>query len=219
MAFDKSKHMIRVQGGREYLPVSARLIWFREEHPDWGIATNPIEINLEKQYAIYQASIFNAEGKLMATATKMENVRGFPDYIEKAETGAVGRALAFCAYGTQFDPDLDEKHRPADTPPRFSNNRLGGSEDAPPLQPTGGHSERPAQGKAGDAEWKKALGAFLAEAEAVQDYDVRDGDNKLDMTKIRRLVHKILGNPDDAATPTTAELQAALERMRGENAE
>ncbi len=85
MAFDLKKHVIRVQGGREYLPVSARLIWFRGEHPDWGIVTEAIEINLEKQYAIYKASIFNEEGKLMATATKMENVKGFGDYLEKAE--------------------------------------------------------------------------------------------------------------------------------------
>ena len=116
MAFDKQKHLIRVQGNREYLPVSARLIWFREEHPDWGIVTTPVEINLEKQYAIFSASIFNAEGKLMATATKMENVRGFPDYLEKAETGSVGRALAYCGFGTQFAPELEEGTRLADAP-------------------------------------------------------------------------------------------------------
>lgn len=115
MAFDPKEHMMSIKG-KSYLPVSARLVWFREEHPDWGINTTPIEINLEKQYAIYQASIFNAEGKLMATATKMENVKGFPDYLEKSETGAVGRALAFCGYGTQFAPELEEGERLADGP-------------------------------------------------------------------------------------------------------
>ncbi len=88
MAFDKAKYLIKVQGGREYLPVAARLIWFREEHPDWAVVTSPVEINLEKQYAIFTATIMNADGKIMATATKMENVRGFGDYIEKAETEA-----------------------------------------------------------------------------------------------------------------------------------
>lgn len=116
MAFDPKRHMMRVQGGREYLPVAARLVWFREEHPDWGIVTTPVEINLEKQYAIFSASIFNAEGKLMATATKMENVRGFADYVEKSETGAVGRALAYCGFGTQFAPELEESNRIADAP-------------------------------------------------------------------------------------------------------
>jgi hypothetical protein len=140
MAFDKSKHVIRVQGGREYLPVSARLVWFREEHPDWAIVTNPIEINLEKQYAIFSATIMNAEGKVMATATKMENVRGFGDYLEKAETGSVGRALAYCGYGTQFEPGLDEGDRFNDGP-AGSGNRFaapGGGNNNGPIAAVGG---------------------------------------------------------------------------------
>ena len=118
MAFDFKKSLIKVQGGRTYLPVSARMIWFREEHPDWGIETEPIEINHEKQYAVFRARIFNAEGKLMAMGTKKEDVKGFGDYIEKAETGAVGRALALCGFGTQFSPELDETGggRLADSP-------------------------------------------------------------------------------------------------------
>jgi 16S rRNA (adenine1518-N6/adenine1519-N6)-dimethyltransferase len=141
MAFDKSKHLIRVQGGREYLPVSARLVWFREEHPDWSIVTNPVEINLEKQYAIFSATIMNPEGRIMATATKMENVRGFGDYMEKAETGAVGRALAYCGYGTQFAPELEEGTRLADAPfapgGARGGNRFGGG------APQGGGASRP----------------------------------------------------------------------------
>ena len=108
MAFDFKRHLIKVQGGRSYLPVSARIVWFRQEHPDWGIHTEPIEINHEKQYAVFRAIIYNAEGKLMSMGTKKEDVKGFGDYMEKAETGAVGRALALCGYGTQFAPELDE---------------------------------------------------------------------------------------------------------------
>ncbi len=44
-----------------------------------------MEINHEKQYAIFRARIYNAEGKLMATGTKKEDVKGFGDYMEKAE--------------------------------------------------------------------------------------------------------------------------------------
>jgi hypothetical protein len=108
--FDIKKHLIKVQGGRQYLPVAARLIWFRTEHPDWGIETKAIAVDVEKQYAIFESTVYNAEGKLMAKGTKMENVRGFGDWLEKAETGAIGRALAVCGYGTQFAPDLDESH-------------------------------------------------------------------------------------------------------------
>ena len=115
MAFDPKRHIIKLKG-KDYLPIAARLVWFRDDHPDWGIVTTPVEINMEKQYAIFSASIFNGDGKLMATATKMENIGGFGDFIEKAETGSVGRALAYCGYGTQFAPELEEGGRFADAP-------------------------------------------------------------------------------------------------------
>ena len=85
MAFDYKRHLIKVQGGRTYLPVSARIVWFREEHPDWSIETEAVEINHEKQYAIFRARICDGDGKLMGTGTKKEDVKGFGDYIEKAE--------------------------------------------------------------------------------------------------------------------------------------
>ena len=85
MAFDFKRHLIKVQGGRTYLPVSARIVWFREEHPDWSIETEAVEINHEKQYAIFRARICDADGRLMGTGTKKEDVKGFGDYIEKAE--------------------------------------------------------------------------------------------------------------------------------------
>ncbi|HEY3333417.1 MAG TPA: hypothetical protein VGK19_25525 [Capsulimonadaceae bacterium] len=108
MVFDPKKYIIKVQGGRQYLPVSARLIWFREVHPDWGIETRIVSLDTDKQYAVFEAFVYNGDGKLMAKGTKMEDIRGFPDYVEKAETGAIGRALAVCGFGTQFAPELDE---------------------------------------------------------------------------------------------------------------
>jgi hypothetical protein len=39
---------------------------------------------------------------------KMETRDDFADFVEKAETGAIGRALAMCGYGTQFAPELSE---------------------------------------------------------------------------------------------------------------
>lgn len=125
--FDVKKHLIKLDGNHLYLPVSARLVWFRQEHPDWGIETRPITIDLEKQFAIFEATVFNAEGKLMARGTKMETSSGFPDYIEAAETGAIGRALAVCGFGTQFAPDLDEvtAGRTVDMPHAVGNGRYG----------------------------------------------------------------------------------------------
>lgn len=128
MAFDFKRHLIKVQGGRTYLPVSARIVWFRQEHPDWSIETEMVELNHEKQYAIFRARICDGDGKLMATGTKKEDVKGFGDYMEKAETGSVGRALALCGFGTQFSPELDETGpgRFADSPQPVGGGRFGG---------------------------------------------------------------------------------------------
>ncbi len=136
--FDVKKHLIKVQGNRLYLPVAARLVWFRMEHPDWGIETRPVALDMEKQYAIFEAKVYNAEGKLMAQGTKHENVRGFPDFVEKSETGAIGRALAVVGYGTQFAPDVDEGPPPQASSygSRSGQGRGGGRSQSPPPPPS-----------------------------------------------------------------------------------
>jgi hypothetical protein len=98
----------------DYLPVAARIMWFRREHPDWSIVTKTIL--LTNKAVVMKAIIKNAEGRIIATARKRETEIGFPDYIEKAETGAVGRALAMCGYGTLQAPEMDEGERLADAP-------------------------------------------------------------------------------------------------------
>lgn len=100
--------------GKDYLQVAHRLIWFREEEPQSGIETKPLMLDDEK--AVFQATI-TRDGKIVAMATKREDKRSFADFTEKAETGAIGRALALLGYGTQFTlPDLDEGERLADAP-------------------------------------------------------------------------------------------------------
>jgi hypothetical protein len=116
--FDPRQYLIKLQGGRDYLPVAARLQWLRHQHPDWGIKTRPIEINIERDYAIYFAEVSNETGRLISTGTKMETKSGFVDYLEKAETGAIGRALAVAGFGTQFTDDLEEGDRIVDSPRR-----------------------------------------------------------------------------------------------------
>jgi hypothetical protein len=151
--FDPERYLIVVQGGKKYLPVAARIIWFRHENPDWGIVTTPIEINLtpegnRRPYAIFQAQIFNAEGRLMATGTKMEDAQGFPDFLEKAETSSVGRALALCGFGTQFcESEMDEGRRVADSPQRQQGvyTQQSRSNAPPPRQVSqGGYGNAPA---------------------------------------------------------------------------
>jgi hypothetical protein len=108
MAFNVKRYLIKVQGGRYYLPVAARLVWFRDEHPDWRVETEPLEIDVERGVAIFRARVMDEQGNVLATGTKMETREGFADWIEKAETGAIGRALAVAGFGTQFAPELSE---------------------------------------------------------------------------------------------------------------
>lgn len=98
----------------DYLPVAARIAWFRREHPDWSIITKTVQ--LANKAVVMKAIIKDATGRIIATARKKETEIGFPDYIEKAETGAIGRALAMCGYGTLQAPEFDEQDRLADAP-------------------------------------------------------------------------------------------------------
>lgn len=111
--------------GKEYLKVKYRLVWFREDHPDWSIETELMSVTDVSAYA--RATIRDEAGRIIATSHKFERIKGFPDFIEKAETGAIGRALALIGYGTQFCADeLDEGPRIVDAPavvPRHSQLR------------------------------------------------------------------------------------------------
>lgn len=117
MSFDAAAHLTNIKG-KEYLEVKWRVVWFRQEHPadqGWGIETSALELTADR--AVWRAQIIDPEGRVVATGTKSETPRGFADYIEKAETGAIGRALALLGYGTQWAADeLDEGERIVDSP-------------------------------------------------------------------------------------------------------
>jgi hypothetical protein len=101
--------------GKDYLQVAHRLVWFREEHPAWTIKTD-VAVDFQNQRCLATAWIIDEKGTTLSMGHKVEDAKGFADYVEKAETGAIGRALAMIGYGTQFAPDLDEGDRLADAP-------------------------------------------------------------------------------------------------------
>lgn len=108
--------------GKEYLQVAHRLVWFREAHPTGIIKTTMLAMNGEGdgEYAVFKAEIYvpTEQGPMcVASGHKKETKKDFPDFIEKAETGSIGRALAMAGFGTQFTgDDLNEKERLADAP-------------------------------------------------------------------------------------------------------
>lgn len=99
--------------GKPYLQVAHRLVWFREENPTGIIKTQMLAH--QDGSALFKAEIF-INNQLVSSAHKNESKENFGDYIEKAETGAIGRALAMAGYGTQFEPEFDEASRLADAP-------------------------------------------------------------------------------------------------------
>ena len=125
---------------KDYLPVMYRLVWFREVCPFGTIDTEELEFDLDREievetyewsdeikrkvkgskkakgYARYRAVVEDGFGG-RATGTKDESAASFPvDFGPKAETGAIGRALAALGFGTQFAIELSEDDRIVDTP-------------------------------------------------------------------------------------------------------
>lgn len=101
-AFDPSKYLVNLNGRGEYLEVKWRLLWLRTEHPDAIIETRMER--LEERDAVFSARV-SIPGGGSATGWGSETAGDFRDFLEKAETKAIGRALAALGYGTQFCQD------------------------------------------------------------------------------------------------------------------
>jgi hypothetical protein len=110
--FDPAKHITMISGGA-YIEVKWRLVWLHEDVKANGyrldIATELLHV--EPTYAIFKATItiLNDNGEVIRRATShgQEEKSDFGDFLEKAETKAIGRSLAALGYGTQFVPDFE----------------------------------------------------------------------------------------------------------------
>lgn len=101
--------------GKDYLQVAHRILWLREEHPDWVIKTQILK--LEPDYCVMKATIENNDGHAIAEAHQMTTKSEFPKFLAKCETSAIGRALGIAGYGTQFAQELvDDEEDLADAP-------------------------------------------------------------------------------------------------------
>lgn len=87
-----------------YRRVAERIYEFRRDHPDWAIVTEARVINSD--VAVFRAEIRDEQGTVRSTGHKHVLAEGRENYVELAETGAVGRALHFLGYKTT---DLEEE--------------------------------------------------------------------------------------------------------------
>ena len=145
--FNPNEHLMQIKnrgGAADYLPVQWRLVWFNEKCPEgkitiiekiidpdreiekevmqWNSETRRSEKIVKRAlgWAYFHVRVEDGKGKV-GEAVKSESAVDFDDYIEKADTGATGRALAKIGYGTQFAPEFDEQHRIVDAPVERAN--------------------------------------------------------------------------------------------------
>jgi hypothetical protein len=100
--FNPQEH-ISIVDGAAYLEVKWRLVWLREVHPEAVIETEMVESS--RDHAIFKAFVKLPDGA-SSTGWGSEYREQFHNFIEAAETKALGRALAALGFGTQFAGDL-----------------------------------------------------------------------------------------------------------------
>jgi hypothetical protein len=136
MVFDPTTHLLRLPRKvkdrttghyttvyDDYLEVKWRLVMFRERYPHGVITTEEICVDLDRGYARYKAIVADGEGG-QATGYGTETQADFADFCERAETRALGRALAALGFGTAFvGQDLTEGDHVADAPVTSVNGR------------------------------------------------------------------------------------------------
>jgi len=124
--FEPARFLSRVNGS-EYLEVKWRLVWLRDRHPDASVETELV--SLVDDTAVFRAKVTIPAGG-SATGWGSENARDFRDFLEKAETKAIGRALAALGFGTQFCPDHEfgaASGRVVDSPVRTTRPARSGT--------------------------------------------------------------------------------------------
>jgi len=86
--------------GKDYVMVSDKLAYFRnnEEYKGWSIETEFIDLTPE--HCCVRAVIRNTDGRIVATGhaheTKQSTMINKTSYVENCETSAIGRALTIC---------------------------------------------------------------------------------------------------------------------------
>lgn len=97
--FDKEQNKKVI---KQYAEVAQRVTAFRKLEPNGDIKTKMI--SFENGVCIFEAVVFDGDGKELATGHAYEKESNGSinktSCIENCETSAVGRALAFCGFGS-----------------------------------------------------------------------------------------------------------------------
>ena len=167
--FDPGPHLRATQrNGRTInrLDVHWRVVWLRQEHPDARLMTEHVRITDEE--AVFRA-VISIEGRGSASGHGVARRQEFADYIERAETRAIGRALLALGFGTEHAEDFmldDEPTTPSVSPqlPPGVTVGPGGSTVLPPRVAAALARAVPIQEEAPAAEASDPLGSAEPEA-------------------------------------------------------
>lgn len=159
--FNPLDYVVRTRGQRDYLEVKYRILWLRREHPTARVESECLDHT--DAFALFRVTI-DLDGKGFAQGHGSETRDGFANYIERAETRALGNALdalgfstdaAFIAAGQK--PPLDDR-----------GDRLARRErEAPPPSPPGPRPDY-------DSFWREVRGMGIVPQEALVHLGVRD---------------------------------------------
>ena len=132
--FQPSEHLMNIgtdKKPRMYLETKYRLVWLREQHPEAQITTEILQLDLDREVSaevfewdevqrksvkvtkhglglvIMKATVKLPNGAI-GTGTKMQNGAEFSEWLEKCETGCIGRALSSLGYGTAATDEMSE---------------------------------------------------------------------------------------------------------------
>lgn len=128
--YDPRSRMTKIKG-QWYLEVRHRVAWFRSEFPHGKIETGIHHVSAASAVVHATVTALDANGTHLGTGSGIGSCtkQEFDAYIEKAETKAIGRALASLGYGTQFSLEYDDA--------ATSGGSIGALADGPVAAPNG----------------------------------------------------------------------------------
>lgn len=206
--YDPNDHLMNLKG-KDYLNVQHRLLWFMRDQRDMiasGLATVPyaihtelVDLDRETGWAHFRTTVRDVLGN-ESTMYGSESARDFPDYIEKASTKSLGRALLALGYGAAFAPEMDEGERIVDSPIERRPNSQ--PERAQAKRPAGVIRETPSPQPAQAAPASQAIGSDPPATEQ-------------QLVSIRKL-YEALHRPQGETPATYAEARQLITQLSAE---
>lgn len=195
-AFNPLDYIIRTRGQRDYLEVKYRVLWLRREHPTARVESECLDHS--DNFALFRVAI-DLGDKGYAEGHGSEYRESFLNFIERAETRALGNALDNLGYSTDAaflaagqKPPIEDR---ADRFPRRDR------EPGPAPSPAGAATAAPRPDY--DGFWREVRGMGFLPQEVLGLYGVRD----------------LRGVNLEEAMARLRELRAARDRERSQDAE